>query len=159
MLIYILENKEIDYVTYKQTYGIQRTDEINKKYTSTDLERFEYHLKTVNNIFIELEFNCQRYIENNGKNTIYHYRFKNKRILFNVYNLTLEQYKKYDLIIFYLILLKKQFINFQLLNNITKEVIHYRKLARLKIQLQEVILEELIKNSITKSYQLKDDEL
>ncbi len=159
MFIYILENKEINYMTYKEAYGIQRTNEADKKYLYTDLQIFMYLLQNINNILKELNFNCEIYTESNGKYTYFYYHFTNKRILFNVNDLTIEQYKKYDLIVFYLLLFKKQYVTFNILNKITKGVIHYKKLARLKNQLQDVILEEICKNSVTKSYQLIDDDI
>ncbi|MFI3307846.1 MAG: hypothetical protein R3Y21_04685 [Mycoplasmatota bacterium] len=152
MFIYILENKEIDFKTYTELYGIQRTNK-NQDQQSPDIKLFNYMLKLVNQIIIDLKINTTIYTTTVDKTTYHHYQFTKPKITFDIIDITNEQKSKYELIILYLLLINNQYITLSTLKQ-TFPNINKIKFIKLRKELQEVIIEDLEKNPITKSYQL-----
>ncbi len=152
MFIYILEKKEIDFKTYTELYGIQRTNK-NQDQQSPDIKLFNYMLKLVNQMIIDLKINTTIYTTTVDKTIYHHYHFTKPKITFDITDITNEQKSKYELIILYLLLINNQYITLTTLKQ-TFPNINKIKFIKLRKELQEVIIEDLEKNPITKSYQL-----
>lgn len=155
MFIYILKNKSIKYEDYMNDYGIERRDYQNVSSQREDITIFKSHLERCNLILKNLEINHSIIEDKSSKTT--HYLFKDK-FEFNYENLSIKQRNDYRTIIIYLLFKQNIYINLEHLQIIFGEQFSTYTLRNERNELLGVIEETIIKEKITKSYELILDE-
>ncbi len=153
LFIHIIEYKEIDIKTYKETYGIQRHADYGLgKYLSTDEMIFNYLMNTIHKIMDDLKINIHYYTIQENKSIYYYYYSKDKFIKYSYEQLDIKTREKYKYIIVYIMLVQNRFISSRTLSEIFGDVMTKYKLKYFKQKLNEVVeIEYRIK---TRSYHL-----
>lgn len=153
MFSYILLKQEIEFNKYTTEYTLRRKKYTTNKKKKTDKEIFDYLLKDIHKLILDLKLKCNyvQYKENNK--TTYFYVISKHKVKLNIQHIQKNVRKKYMYEIIYLYLIGSKYLNLKVLNDIfggMKKDMFYQ----IRKELATVLPGELILNKKTGSYEL-----